>query len=762
MGNLKTDKKHFWLFPFLLFLWILIKLGDFGINFIKVFFNLLVKTLTFNLTPAATQRKKINSKRIRHSPKRELPENQFLKILRILISGKVRWGFFLSVLGIFFVTYSYLLVELAHDMPSPNTLRTLPTPTTTEFYDRNAKLLYRFYEGKNRTPVKLSELPPYLIQASISMEDKNFYEHFGVDIAGIARAAVAFLRDGEVQGGSTITQQLIKNTLLTPERTLQRKTKEIILAFWTERIFNKDEILEMYFNEVPFGGTAWGIAAASQTYFDKKVSDLSLAEAAYLAGLPASPTTYSPYGTNPELAKKRQRLVLNRMVEEGFITVSQADKAIAETLNIRQPINEIHAPHFVMYIRNQLTEKYGERYVSQGGLKVYTTLDLDLQNKAEEIVASEVEKIKDLQVTNGAAMITDAKTGQILAMVGSKNYWDPAGGNFNVATALRQPGSSIKPITYAAAFKMGYSPGNIVLDTPITYKNFWETYTPVNYDARFHGAVTIRNALGSSYNIPAVKMLSAISIPEMLKTAKDLGITTLNEPNRYGLSITLGGGEVKMIDMMSVYNTFSQNGKKFEIKGVSKIVDTRGKIIEDNTTDEGQIVLQPSVAYMITNILSDNQARSSAFGTNSLLNIPGKTVAVKTGTTDSKRDNWTIGYSPEYVVGVWVGNNDNTPMNPRLTSGVTGAAPIWNKIMLELLKDRPNLAFEKPSDIASAIVDGRKDIVIAGLPNKSLIRQNRQRIRNEGTGEEKEVITFTDPLSVSQSDQSGQPIQVTP
>ena len=309
---------------------------------------------------------------------------------------------------------------------------------------------------------------------------------------------------------------------------------------------------------------------------------------------------------------------------------------------------------------------------------------------------------------------------------------------------------------------MGYSPGNIILDSPITFKNFWETYTPLNYDGKFHGAVTIRTALASSYNIPAVKMLSIIGLPDMLKTARDLGITTLEDSNRYGLSLTLGGGEVKMVDMMTLYQTLSQNGKKYQTKGVLKITDNKGAIIEDNTNDQGQNVIAPSIAYLITDILTDNRARAPAFGTNSLLNISGKIVAVKTGTTDNKRDNWTFGFTPEYVVGVWVGNNDNSPMHPSLTSGVTGATPIWNKIMSEVLKDRPSLAFERPADVILGVVDGRRDIVISGIPSKSLIRQDRKRIKDNVSGQERDVITFTDPLSVYQSDQSGQPIQINP
>lgn len=770
MSNLKTDNKNSkLLFPILLFLWLILKLGDFGIQFTTLilksvvhFFSSLRKFVTFeNIKIEKPKVIKTETLKIA-KPKKSKRKKIFwiFKPFRFLVSKKFKLAF-TSILFVFlFISYSFILVDLAHDLPSPTNLLTLPTPTTTEFYDRNGTLLYRFYEGKNRTPVKLSQIPPQMIQATIAMEDKNFYSHFGVDFFGIARAGMSLVKENQVQGGSTITQQLIKNTLLTPERTMERKAKEILLAFWTERIFTKDEILEMYFNEVPYGGTAWGIAAASQTYFDKKVSDLDLAESAYLAGLPASPTTYSPYGTNPELGKERQKLVLQRMVEEHFITQAQADQAASEEIKIQSPSVELHAPHFVMYVRNLLVQKYGERFVSQGGLKVYTSLDLPLQEKTESIVAEEVEKIKNLNVSNGAAMITDPRNGQILAMVGSKNYWDENGGNFNVTTALRQPGSSIKPITYATAFKLGYTPGNTLLDTPVSFKNFWETYTPVNYDGKFHGPVTVRTALGSSYNIPAVKMLSIIGLPEMLKTAHDLGITSLNDPNRYGLSLTLGGGEVKLTDMMTVYGTFSQMGKRYDLQPIIKIVSSKDELIEDNTGDNGKVAIEPGIAYLVTDILMDNKARTPAFGSNSLLVIPGHQVAVKTGTTDNKRDNWTFGYTPEFVVGVWVGNNNNNPMNPQLTSGVTGAAPIWHKIMQEVLKNRVPIAFQKPSDVINATVDGHKDLAVSGIATKSITGLAKRNVKDEKNPEGKDTITFTDPFSTYQSDQSGQTIQI--
>lgn len=746
MGILNTGgEKNLWAYPILIFLWLLLKLGNLGIN----------------LTLGIISPLKISFK----SKPKSMPVPSVLKIKKkgwFIFSKKIRISFLVLILGISFAGYSYFLVSIAHDLPSPLNLKSLPTPTTTEFYDRNGVLLYRFYEGKNRTPVKLSEIPADLVHATIAMEDKNFYSHFGVDFYGIARAAISFLKDGKVSGGSTITQQLIKNTLLTPERTLERKAKEIILAFWTERIFSKEEILEMYFNEVPYGGTSWGIGAAAQTYFGKNVKDLNLPESAFLAGLPASPTTYSPYGTNPELSKFRQKQALRRMVEDGFISQDLAKQAYEQELQIKALVSEIQAPHFVLYVRSKLSEEFGSRFLAQGGLRVYTTLDLKIQEMAERIVSEEVDKLKNLNIGNGAAMIVSPKTGDILAMVGSKNYWDLSSGNFNVATALRQPGSSIKPITYTAAFKQGYSPGTTLLDSPVSFRSLWETYTPVNYDGKFHGPVTIRTALASSLNVPAVKMLAVVGIPELLRTARSLGITTLNDSSRYGLSLTLGGGEVRMIDMMQVYSTFSQMGKKKKISETLKITDSKGNIIEDNTTLEGEAVLEPAIAYLITDILSDNKARTPAFGSSSLLNIPGHQVAVKTGTSDNKRDNWTFGYTPDYVVGVWVGNNDNSPMNQRLASGVTGAAPIWNRIMSEVLKNTTPAAFAKPAGIVNGTVDGHKDLMVTGYSPKSVVGTKTRKIQEKESPESKEVITFTDPFSTYQSDQSGQPIIINP
>lgn len=641
------------------------------------------------------------------------------------IPYKTKIAVSLFTLAFIISTYTFLTFSLAKILPSPTELKTSDKPITTEIYDRNGVLLFRLYEGRNRTLVKLEDLPANLKNATISIEDKNFYKHHGVDFMAIGRAIRTNFNNGTVQGASTITQQLIKNSLLSPEKTYQRKLKEVVLAFWAETLYSKDEILQMYFNETPYGGPTWGIEAASLTYFGKNAKDLNLAESAYLAGLPGSPTQFSPYGSQPELAKIRQQTVLERMVEEGYITRDQENEALNTPLNIQPPTTQIKAPHFVWYVKDYLSEKYGARAVSQGGLKVTTTLDLGMQEEIEQIVKDEVKLDEKLNVHNGAAMVIDAKTGQILSMVGSKDYFDPKFGNFNVALSPRQPGSSIKVITYAEAFKQGFNPATIVLDVPI---RFPDGYSPVNYDGRFHGPVTIRTALGSSYNIPAVKMLASVGVPNMIETAKDMGVSSLEASKNYGLSLTLGGGEVKMIEMMAVYDTLSQNGSYQKPTPILKVTDSDGNVL-DEYSDESKQVLQPEIAYLITSILADNNARTPAFGPNSLLNISGHQVAVKTGTSDLKKDNWTFGYTPDYVVGVWVGNNDNSPMNPSLTSGITGAAPIWNKIMRGLLAKKEPVAFKRPPGIIDINLNGRKDIAVGGILPKNLVRISQERNR---------------------------------
>lgn len=704
---------------FIIAQYILIKTGQLPIAIFKTIIK-IVSSISFpkiNLPvfkPPLLKFPKISFKTKKKSGR---PKTRFAVLLT-----KRRVGVALLMLFFLTSTYTWGILKLATQIPSPSNLSQNTRPLTTEIYDRNGKFLYRIFDDKNRIFVKLSDLPKDIINATIAVEDQNFYSHIGVDFGAIIRAAYHNYKNGTVEGASTLTQQLIKNTLLSSEKTYDRKIKEILLSVLSERIYSKAQILEMYFNNAPYGGPLWGIKAASQTYFGKDPKDLDLSEIAFLTGLPASPTEYSPYGTTPQLGIDRQKLVLKRMVEEKYITQKQADEAGLKKLAFKPQINEIYAPHFVFYVKDYLTKKYGPRIVSEGGLKVITTLDVDLQNQAEKIVKEEVNNLSPLNVKNGAAMIIDPKTGQILVMVGSKDYFDPQSGNFNVALALRQPGSSIKPVTYAAAFKKGFSPGNTILDIPTTFKNSWETYRPVNYDGKFHGPVSMRVALASSLNIPAVKTLATIGLDYMIQTSKDLGITTFTEPDRYGLSLTLGGAEVKMIDMMSVYSTFATEGINRKPNPILKITDSNGVVLEE-FSDESARTLDPSIAYLINNILSDNNARSMAFGTNSLLNMAPDIVAVKTGTTDNKRDNWTFGFTPDFVVGVWVGNSDNSPMDPRLSSGITGAAPIWNRITKIMLEKYPNLTgFEKPETIASTMVDGRQDLVVSGSTPKSMAR----------------------------------------
>jgi len=500
---------------------------------------------------------------------------------------------------------------------------------------------------------------------------------------------------------------LVKNALLTSERTLPRKIKEFILAIQIERRYSKDEILQMYLNEIPYGGQAWGIEAASQMFFGKNTSELSLAESSMLAGLPQATTRFSPRN-DPDAAKWRQEQVLRRMTEDGYITKEEAEIAAAEELELRPLGANIRAAHFVMYVRQILEERYGTAMVEEGGLEVTTSLDISIQEQAEHIVYEEVNKASWLLVGNGALVAMDPKTGQILAMVGSKDYFDAStDGNVNVTLRERQPGSSIKPLNYVTAFKQGYTPATVLMDVSTTFPGGegLPDYVPVNYDGKFQGPIQLRYALGNSINVAAVKLLKMVSIPAMLDTAHSMGITTLNEPERYGLSLTLGGGEVKLLDMATAYSTFASGGVRHDPVSILKVEDKDGHILEEWRATEGSRVLSKEHAYLISEILSDNGARWSAFGEWSPLRIANYQVAVKTGTTDDKKDNWTIGYTPSLTIGVWVGNNDNSPMHPQLSSGITGAAPIWHRAMETFLPTRPKEDFVRPEGIETATVD---------------------------------------------------------
>ncbi|MCL5090937.1 MAG: PBP1A family penicillin-binding protein [Patescibacteria group bacterium] len=603
-------------------------------------------------------------------------------------------------MGLASMAFVYFLFPILKDLPSPQSLANRDQSLTTKIFDRNGKILYKIYLEKNRTPVPLTDLPPYLIQATLSIEDKEFYKHRGLSLTGIIRAAYQNLILREKTGGSTITQQLIKNALLTSEKTWQRKIKEALLAVLVEKKYTKNQILEMYFNEVGFGGATYGIEEAAETYFGKHARDLSLAEAALLAGLPASPTRYSPFGLNSYLAKERQALVLKRMVEEKYLTEEEANQALAEKLQFAPQKTEIFAPHFVMYVKDLLVQKYGEKMVETGGLEVKTSLDLEIQNSVQEIVAQEIKKLGNLHITNGAALVTNPKTGEILAMVGSKDYFaKDIDGNVNVTTSLRQPGSSIKPVNYSLALENGFTAASLIDDSPITYQVPGQPpYSPQNYDHRFHGQTSLRIALGSSFNVPAVKILAAFGVKKMVQRGEEMGITTWTDPSRYGLSLTLGGGDVRMTDMAVVYGVLANSGIRVDLNPILEVSDSQGKILEKNSQGKNLPVLSQSVAYLLTNILADNSARTPAFGPNSLLYIPDRPVAVKTGTTQNMRDNWTIGYTPSLLSAVWVGNNDSSPMS-YVASGVTGASPIWRKIMDQLLEGRKAEDFIVPPEI---------------------------------------------------------------
>ncbi len=606
-------------------------------------------------------------------------------------------------------------------LPDPHLLAARDIPVSTKIYDRSGILLYSFYNNENRTIVSLSDLPTFVPAAHIAIEDKNFYYHPGFDPSAIVRAALA----DTPQGGSTITQQLIKLVLLTPEKTFSRKIKEIILAFWAQRIYSKDQILTMYLNQVPYGGAAYGIESAAQTYFGKHARDLDLAETALLAGLPSAPTLYSPLGANPELAVNRQHQVLEAMLSQGVISQVQFDDAEKEELKFIGLETSIKAPHFVMFVKDYLAQKYGLRTVEQGGLEVITSLDYPSYASTSKLVRDGVAQQKGLNVGNGAALVTNPQTGEILAMVGSTDYFGSAetkqgsdtqsgagsyfdktiDGNVNLTTSARSPGSSIKPLNYALALEKNLiTPATILDDSPVTYTfSGSPSYSPQNYDGHFHGQISARVALASSYNVPAVKVLEKVGVENFRQFAKNMGITTWEDKNRFGLSLTLGGGEVKMTDLATAYSAFANSGVKVALQPVLKVTDFRGHILEDNTHTTSQAI-SPQTAFLISSILSDNAARTPTFGPNSALNIPGHTIAVKTGTTETKRDNWTIGYSfgtQPRLVAVWVGNNDNSPMSPALESGNTGAAAIWNPIMSYLLKDQPNSPIPQPEDIIS-------------------------------------------------------------
>lgn len=602
---------------------------------------------------------------------------------------------------------------LTHDLPDPNRLIERQIAQSTKIYDRTGQtVLYDIHGDQKRTLVNLKDIPDNVKNATITIEDKDFYKHKGFSLWAIFRTTITNVLFGKKAGGSTLTQQFIKNAVLTNEKTFTRKIREIILAYRLEKKFTKDEILQMYFNEIPYGSTAYGIEAASQKYFGKSVKDLNLAESAVLAAIPQAPSRYSPYGPNKELLLARQKYILDLMVKYEHISQEQADEAKAFNLVFKEQNDNITAPHFVMYIKELLSEKYGEKTIEQGGLKIYTTLDLYKQKIAEEVIQAKAEaNEKRYQATNAALVSIDPKTGQVLAMVGSRDYFnDEIDGQVNVALRPRQPGSSFKPIVYTASFVKGYTPDTILYDVVTNFSTDpAKPYEPHNYDSKEHGPVTIRQALAGSLNIPAVKAIYLTGIENVLKLAQNLGYTTLNDKDRFGLSLVLGGGEVKLLEHTNAYSAFAREGVKHPLAMILKIEDKDGKILEE-FKNQDEKVLDSNIARLTNSILSDNAARAYVFGENNLLTLGARPVAAKTGTTNDYRDAWTIGYTPSIVTGVWVGNNNNKEMK-RGADGSVVAAPIWHDYMSKVLGDTPieNFNQPEPAKTGKPILDGLTD-----------------------------------------------------
>lgn len=602
---------------------------------------------------------------------------------------------------------SIVLAWISHDLPDPNTLQSREVDQTTRIYDRTGDhLLYEIHGDENRSLIQIKDIPAYVPQATVAIEDKGFYQHHGVSWQGLIRAFLtSVLHAQKLKGTSTLTQQLVKNAILTNERTLSRKLKEVLLSLQIERVYTKDQILQMYLNEIPYGSNIYGVEAAAKGYFGKSAKDLTLDEAALLAALPQAPDLYSPYGTgsrgdNRAALVSRQHYILDQMAEQGYITKEQAsDAQKVDTLKkiIPKKLGNISAPHFVMYVRSLLEAKYGQDVVEHKGLKVLTTLDWDKQQVAEEEVKKGVEtRGPKYNFTNAALISIDPKNGQILAMVGSKDFFDTEhDGQVNVVLRPRQPGSSIKPIVYAASFIKGYTPDTTLWDVDTTFKTDIKNYEPKDYDLKERGPLSVRQALQGSLNIPAVKMLYLVGVSRVLDFAESLGYTTFGDRSRFGLSLVLGGGEVKLIDHTNAYAAFANEGVQYPTSAVLKVEDANGKTLEEWQQPEGTKVMEKEITRMISNILSDNAARAYIFGANNYLTLPGRPVAAKTGTTNDFHDGWCMGYTPSLVTGVWAGNNDNSEMK-RGADGSQIAAPIWQGYMSRVLDKTKVEAFDPP------------------------------------------------------------------
>ncbi len=627
---------------------------------------------------------------------------------------------------------------------------------SAKIYDRTGSiLLYDLSQKVRRTVVPFSEISPYIKNASVAIEDSDFYNHKGIKPKSILRAILANLTSMSYsQGGSTITQQVVKNSLLTKDKDISRKVKEWILAVKLEKNATKDEILNLYLNESPYGGNMYGVEEATQAFFDKSSKDVTLAEAAYIAALPQSPSSLSPYGKNRQRLDDRKNQVLGEMLKLGMITQEEHDSAVAEEVKFQpKSLTGIKAPHFVMYLKEYLEEKYGDELLQQGGLKIISTIDYELQEMAEETVHDYVTTtgVKTYKATNGAMAAVDPKTGQILMMVGSRDYFDKIiQGNFNVATARRQPGSAFKPFVYATAFAKGLTPDTPLFDVPtefnsscapggqITGAGGAKCYSPENYEGGYKGLMSVRRALAESRNIPAVKALYLAGVQDSIDTASVMGITGLKKANQYGLSLALGGAEVSPLDMAAAYGVFGQNGVRHPVTGILKIERSSGEILEEYKEDPKQVI-DNQIARLMNDVLSDKYARAPIFGTNYFAN--DRQVGIKTGTTNSSRDAWTVGYTPSISISAWMGNNDNTPMAQQASARIIG--PMWKKVMDYELARVPIETFEEPDPIDSSLKPYLRGAwqTYDGQVHSELYWINRNNVTGEAPG-----FGSTDPL----------------
>ncbi len=658
-------------------------------------------------------------------------------------------GSFLVFFALGFVGIGiFLLWSSTLSIPTIQAIDMKRKEESTRIYDRTGTVvLYDMYQDVRRTEIPLSEMSPNIQHATIAIEDARFYSHFGVDPIAILRSLVRNVQTGDVlggQGGSTITQQVVKNTLLVRDKTLSRKLKEWVLAIKLEHEMNKDKILELYLNNIPYGGTHYGVEEASQSFFGKHAKDLTVAESAYLAALPQAPTYYSPYGSNKKALDARKDKVLERMNALGYITNQEYEQAKKEQVVFQKNNNTtIKAPHFVFYVLEQLAKTYGDTDLAQQGLSVVTTLDWDLQKSAEDIVYKHaIENASKYNASNASLMAVDPNNGELLVMVGSRDYFDKTiDGNYNIGLANRQPGSSFKPFAYAAAIQKGYTTESVVYDVPIQFSTSCSKadftsengcYSPKNYDGVFRGPMTFREALAQSVNLPAVQVLYLAGMKNTIGLAQKMGITTLEDYRRYGLTLVLGGGEVSLLEMTSAYGTFAKEGEHFPTISILEVKDKSGNVLQ-KAEPKGEQVLEPDVANAITDMLSDNVARTPAFGATSALLISGRDVAVKTGTTNDYHDAWVIGYTPSIAVGAWAGNNDNTPMEKKVAGFIV--APLWNDFMQAYFKKYPAVQeFNPPPvipDTIPAILRGVKPAVGGALePHSILYYVNKDDPRN--------------------------------